>query len=480
VPSEPRPPQGPLHHAPTERGVAVIWAIAGLLIIVGTAFVGLQRLAAREAMDEAAFHYHGQALGVARSGLVDAIAWLRRQPDQPIVEFEPALDLLATPPVDETEDPAIGLVRTFELSGGLWARYEVRRGRPADPFTDANGNGAWDPGEAFVDLNAPAGPAPAGDLDDGYGDGAWTPAMWTRDVSGERGFETAGSVWRLEARGLVYRRPRGDLPLGAGANTLVSTAILATEVQRLTVAPPAAAALCVASPSGVTLSGLVRIRAPRLGVALASNYASLLLSGYAEVLAPLPHARIPDYRGTAEDVFGVDRTMLRSMADTSTSAALGGVPVPLPDGHLVVHDGSVVFDAAHPLVGRGLLVVHGNVEILADSGASFTGILFCDGDLEITAPATIRGTVVVTGRATLNGYDGKSVELVHDPVAVTDLVSSLGLYRVTRALYVPDARLLAPTALETTPPGIWPPPAGPDGPGAWGSWGGWEPPVPGP
>ena len=52
---------------------------------------------------------------------------------------------------NETDHADVGLVRTYEISPGIWGRYEVRKGVPAEEFNDQNQNGIYDPGETFVD-----------------------------------------------------------------------------------------------------------------------------------------------------------------------------------------------------------------------------------------------------------------------------------------------------------------------------------------
>ena len=93
-------------------------------------------------------------------------------------------DLAAVPPVNETDDAAIGLVREYEIGPNLWGRYEVRLTVPAEPFTDSNSNGVHDDGEPFTDTN---------------GNAKRDDARETRDVSIERGLAGSGAVWPATA-----------------------------------------------------------------------------------------------------------------------------------------------------------------------------------------------------------------------------------------------------------------------------------------
>ena len=126
------------------------------------------------------------------AGLVDAYAWFRRQPTQPVEGFWPALDLTAEPEINETENASVGLVRTFEISPSLWARYEVRRGTDAEPYTDSNMNGIYDSGESFTDTSL---------------DGKWSPGLGTRDVSAEHGQPDQPMGGGLRFPGQFQRRP---------------------------------------------------------------------------------------------------------------------------------------------------------------------------------------------------------------------------------------------------------------------------------
>lgn len=186
-----------------ERGSALLMSMMTSLVLAGMVLATTGEISAMRRTTQIEFQAEAQARSLAEAGLVDAYAWFRRQAVQPVADFQPRLALSEDPPVNETDDPQIGLVREFEISPGLWGRYVVRRGTDGELFSDEDGNGVWTPGEYFQDLN---------------GDGRRTPGRGTRDVTAERGLPGTGAVWLVEATGTIFRRPRADLALGEGVN----------------------------------------------------------------------------------------------------------------------------------------------------------------------------------------------------------------------------------------------------------------------
>jgi hypothetical protein len=406
-----------------ERGMVLVWAAASMLIIGGVVASGMGRLKAVDEMARAEFSAAGQARQVAEAGLVDAYAWFRRQQVQPVVAFAPKRNMAAIPPVNETDDPTKGLIRTFEISPGLWARYQVGLATPPESFVDSNVNGYYDLGETYTDTD--------GDGKHGNGKGA-------RDVSTSRGMAGSGTVWRLESRSQIFRRPDAALPLGSGVNIQVAEALLAAELRRLTLVPPAAAALCVSTRGGLNIGTRARIRSIGTCVAYGSNAGGLGILLGSELLGPTTSALVPGWNDNVDNVFGVDWTALKGMADVSTVDPVNGVTSPLPDASLVVVTGDITFDAARPLKGTAVLVVKGNVTIAAGSNSFFSGLLYVDGNLTVRAPALIRGTVIVRGTADVRGTGGDYVEIERDSGVLTKLMTLMGQYRYSKAPYHPS------------------------------------------
>ncbi|MFV1959538.1 MAG: hypothetical protein ACC662_09025 [Planctomycetota bacterium] len=409
-----------------ERGSSLILATALVLVVAGTVAASTQRLRALDRLTSVEFSAEGQARSLAQAGLVDAFAWFRRQTTQPVAAFAPVLDLAASPPINETDDPSVGLEREFELTAGIWGRYTVRRGTPPETYDDANANGHWDAGEGFVDTD---------------GDGRWTPGKGTRDVTSERGLGGVGAVWRIESRGEVFRRSRADLALGEGPNVRLGMVRLATEVRRLTIVPPAEAAICARDADLVEVRNRGRIRSTSgsTKVGVASGAGTVVKRSGGEILASIASTTVPNYRDQAHDVFGVTWSELKAMSDITTKDATT-LPAPLPKFSIVTVEGDALFDPSRPLRGTALLAVKGNLTVAAGSTSFFNGVLYVDGDIVLKAPVYLRGTIIATGHVTLVG-SGDYTEVEHDAGIVSRLLQIAGQYRYSTAVHGP-ARLL--------------------------------------
>ena len=333
-----------------------------------------------------------------------------------------------------------------------------------DPFEDVNLNGTYDPGEPFLDLLSHPHPASAVNngvgtgaklhpqalkrtaaaLDDGFADGKWSKGRWTRSVGEARGMPSGGAVWRIESRGIVYRMADVNVEPGEDPNRILGQATLATEVKRLAISPPAAAAICAPKANDVDLGNRCRIRAESLAVAFESP-GSVHVDPGAEILAPTVHASVPDYGDGVVSVFGVDWAELQSMSDASSTAAKG-VPERITDYTLVTLEGDVVYGPDHPLVGKGILAVRGSLTVEPGSNSFFTGMIYVDGDVVLRAPAYVRGTIIATGHVLVEGTGVDYVEIEHDSEVISDLLTVMGQYLVTRAIYPPEQRLLGASA----------------------------------
>ena len=442
-----------LRHArlrPAERGVVFLWTLVAATLVCGVVLAGSVRLRSLQDATRLEFNVEGQARQVAESGLVEALAWLRRQTQQPVTVFAPQRDLTADPVVDDTDDPSVGLVRTFEIGPSLWGQYVVRKGRLAEDFVDQNANGYCDPADRIHDTD---------------GNGIRTMALGMRDTSAFRG-GVPGATWHLESEGRVYRRPRADLPLGEGENVRIAHVRLATQVRRLVVTLPGAAALIQSRAEEVDVKKGVLIVSPVQGVGYRSGTGSPKISSGAHVLAPVVHGALPALaanggwvdagkrRLSVEEMFGVSLTTLRSMADVSVESAQvqkgwrkQRLAYTIPDGALVVYTPSVkskrtvVFDKKVPLRGRGIVVIDGDVEFRKGSASSFTGILVVLGKLTVHGSAKFTGTVIVQNRSSLHG-NKLDIQLTHDPALVNQMLAELGRYRRFKGTFTPTRPML--------------------------------------
>lgn len=382
-----------------EAGAALIVAITLTVFALGIVMSGSTLLRANRARIDTEFLVHGQAAGFARSGLNEALNWLRRQPAQPVTVFEPRLDLTAHPPVTDTLEPDIGLVREFRITGNIWGRYEVWKAWPADPVPERL---------------------------------AWREQAQVRDVAAERGSNVAGGVWALSCVGYVYRRNDANLPFDERPNDVLAREYFTTEATRLTIALPGIAALCCRTGGGVVIDvgGRVRGGASAAGLFHAASTGEPTIAGEASG-SPGCAPAVGTYEDDAITVFGVSEPRLRTMADDHIVDP-AAVPSPVPDDcFLFLEAPEFRFDAARPLSGTGILYVKGDVVIEAGSSSFFTGMLYVDGDLTIDGPAEIHGAVVVTGAATL-AATGDFATIDYSALALTELQTRLNTYRFSR------------------------------------------------
>jgi hypothetical protein len=333
------------------------------------------------------------ALQCARSGLTDAINWLRRQPRQPVVEFAPTQ-------VDSM-DPRIGMVREFPITERLWGRFEVWRGGAA---------GEEDPLRRHLAV---------------------------RDVSIEAGHPAPGAVWRLRGVGFVFARDRVDEPFDRNSAAVLCREVLEVEVARIGLRLPGEAALCVRDVTTLVVGNHARIDG---GPSAVGVYSAPRKSG----AAPMAEARAGSLRGASGSataasrelfddsvisVFGVDRRTLFTMADACVTDA-DDLPSPLAANSLHCVDVPLLtYTAARPLRGSGILFVKGDLSIEPGSAARFDGLLYVDGDLVVHSRASFRGAVVVTGAVSIQG-GRKTAELIYDDGILRRLCDALGSYRM--------------------------------------------------
>ncbi len=408
-----------------ERGVALIWALFASIVIAGIIFTGTDSFLAVSKMGQAEFSADGQARAVAEAGLVDALAWFRRQTTQPVTTFAPGRNLTLNPPLNETDDTTLGLVRDYEIMPSLWGRYEVLKPVAAESWTDSNANGLYDYGETFVDSNS---------------NGRRDPARNLRDISTERGFAGAGSVWLVESRGTVYRRPNLAQPLGVGANVRIASVVLASEIRRMVIVPPAAAALCVKTASGVVLGTRTRVVGGTKGGLVTKASTGTANTTAAELTGSPAKGTVTTYDDTVPTVFGASLDEIKAMSDASYVLP-ENFPARIGDYTLNIIGGAVTFDAVRPLRGTGVVIVDGNATFNAGSNSFFNGVLYVKGNLVMRAPIYMRGTIIVTGTVDVAGSGGDYTELNYDAAIVGSVLTILGQYRFSTAPYVPAPRL---------------------------------------
>ncbi|MGE3172661.1 MAG: hypothetical protein AB7O97_08535 [Planctomycetota bacterium] len=388
------------HPASDERGVALIFALFFAVIALGVTIAGTIFVQAHRDSTATRFASNGQAVEFARSGLIEAIGWFRKQTAQPVTAFEPILDEVSSPPVLDTIEPEIGIVREFEISGSLWGRYEVWKQWDADTDTDRK---------------------------------AFREQVQCEDISAERGNLSPGSVWRVRSIGYVFRRSSDAVAFDVAPNRVVAKEMVETEIRRLALQPPGQAALCVreGSTCRVLTRGRVYGGTTAAGICYSSSSAAApVVSGTGATVTPGSSPLNP-YNDSMIDVFGVSLSELKGMAD-SILVDPAEFPSPLPRDSVVVAETDLTFTAARPLAGTGVVVVSGDVTIDQASYSSFSGLLYVDGNLVVREPSELQGAIVVTGSVTVQGASDYAT-ITFDDGIVNRLRQTLGTYRQSSA-----------------------------------------------
>jgi hypothetical protein len=391
--------------SPKERGVASLLAVVGMSMILLGLMMSLSLIEGSAKNISGQLKYQGQAANAASAGSVDALSWFQKQSTQPVAIFAPQRNLSATPPINDTEFPSIGIVRTYPISslGNVWGRYEVR-------------------------------------------------TSTTADVTQQRGKSGTGTIWQFDSRGMVFIDKDGDGVMdwtdsnGNGVfdwgepGEVVAQKAVRSEAQRLSlVLPGGNAALQSDECSTVNLtSGAagnhVLGSTAGIGIACKSGTGSPSTSGAMVTGNPAIQTNVNPYNDSIQSVFGVNLTELLALSSVQATS-VAGLPNPLPAMSLVVVQGDAAFTTAHPLVGSGILVVLGNLTIPASSESSWSGVIYTTGLYSQSGPSQVLGAVVSQGGITLIG--GSDVtECDWDPTMVQMVRNSLGGYRFTRAQYL--------------------------------------------
>ncbi len=371
-----------------ETGSALIWAL--MFVVVTSGMVISHAIFVASNRKERDARYDREALGqtFARSALIDAQAWYNRQRVQPVVAFDPRRDLNGDPPVCDTLDQAIGLVRAFEIRGNLWGRYEVRRERVAD-------------------------------------------------ISPERGVKTAGSVWSVEAQSYVYRLVDPALPFSAAPNRVIATTNLSTEMRSVPFTLPAPAAVCLddganfkAYPAtAIKGRGSVGIAFPDSGASDVAPAPILDINGAATVDGTPALSAVPTYDASAKSMFSMRLDELRSYSDEVWPSNRDGLTV---RNRLVFVSGDLMLTTGLNVDGS-LIVVDGDLTMTDAQNSVIQGVLYVTGDAFVSGTLQMKGSIVVRGRLE-TGQAGPGIQFEYDAAVVEDLRRRLSQYRLRKSV----------------------------------------------
>jgi hypothetical protein len=361
-----------------EQGSALTWALFFVAVTAGLLVSHTWEMRAyREGM-EGRFRITEQARNSAEAGLVDATAYFLRQPAQPVVAFTPQHDPLAEPPIDETIDPGLGLVREFEIRGNIWGRYEVRQ-------------------DEAVDVSSSFGEPP-------------------------------GSVWDVAARGIMFERNDARRRFDKAPNRQLAIQTLRTEIRGVRMALPAEAALSMTRPSNLSLlSGGLIEGGSRPG--LVYSVAEVLSLSLDQILGAT--VRVPTMVLDTESFFGMRLDKLEKFADVVYSAPSWRARQ-APLDKLVVTTGDLSVSSLAPLQGRLALVVAGDFTAIAGNNSDVLGLLIVLGNARIEGPFHLRGSLVVKGTLQLGSATGQPAVVAYDAEALGAVANVLGTYRRSR------------------------------------------------
>ncbi|MBL8755299.1 MAG: hypothetical protein JNK15_18510 [Planctomycetes bacterium] len=387
-----------------EQGLALILALLFTIIVSGLTLSGSLYLKAHIQKNRTSFASKSQALQVAKSGLAEALNWMRRQTSQPVLAFEPRLDTGASPQILDTIEPDIGLVREFKITGKIWARYEV-----------------WKEWEGDTDPDRLA----------------WRRQYQCQDVSAARSDSSAGTVWRLRSIGYIYELADPNVAFDTSPNRVVSSQVAVNEVRRMVIGLPGTAALNVDTGSTcvINTNGRIRGGTTAAGVYYPASTGSPTAPASRVSGAPAVATAVA-YDGGYEAVFGVTWDELVATA-TLVVDDVANLPTPIPDLALVVIDaGNISLDSTHRLQGAGIVIVRGNLTLTTGNASNFSGMLYVDGNLELRSPCEINGAIVCTGSVQMQGSSAFAT-LNYDGTILNTLMNELGNYRTSHATYLP-------------------------------------------
>ncbi len=331
--------------------------------------------------------WQGQALNASRAGLNETLSWFVRRPVQPVTTFDPQKDLTAVPPLNETEDPTVGLVRSYEISdrGRVWGRYEVDKSVVAD-------------------------------------------------VSAQRGKSQPGTIWEVESKGIIYIRNDAAKAPDEAPNRVLAHATMRTDIQRLGLQLPADCALCAEKGQFVNVAATARVRGGTgIGIAYLPSTGTPKIAQASSVTgSPRLNATTGSFQ--LQDIFGVTQQELIGMADVVVKDERD-LPDPLPDMSLVVITGNATFTPQRRLLGSGILVVLGNLVLNPQSNSMFNGVIWVGGTFQQGEPSLIGGSVVVRGNALLTGGSDIS-EIDYDPNMIDQVRQQMGNYLFSRMPWI--------------------------------------------
>jgi hypothetical protein len=380
--------------------VVVIFASTLILLMLMTALM-MTRMSGRALARQ--LQSQGQATSAASAGINEALSWFVHQPVQPVVTFDPKVDTggicTHTPPhsplIFESEEPALGVVRSFEVSGPgrVWARYEVRRPTAGVPC----------------------------------------PVV---DISARRGKTQSGMIWRIASEGIVYVRNNASVGPTVRPNFVLARRTMAVDVQRLgLVLPGTTAALAAVRGNNINVIRPSRVQGGSSGIGAVYPPSTGTPGGNGTISGnPARSTGTTTGAFTLQSIFGVTQSELLAMADLVVDDE-SQLPTPLPDMALIVIRGNATFNSTRKLTGSGILVVLGNLILNPNSDTFYSGVIWVGGTFNLHPPGIINGAVVANGNVQVAG-GSEVAEINYDASILSQIRQQMGNYLFSRSPWI--------------------------------------------
>ena len=383
-----------------QEGSTILLALFVILLGSSLIIIGLTLLTTTRDAIVHELNLKGQATSAAEAGITDSLSWFRRQSTQPVALFEPVYD--PDQDIIDTEDATIGIVREFEISSqtGHYGRYEVMKVDPVS--TDV----------VVQDISA------------------------QRIIASEEA--APGTVWYVESKGIVYERNNPEKAYNEYPNRVVRQVTLASEIQRLAIAPTANAAI-ISDTGTVNINTKGRVRGittaaivfDRSGGGQVRRNGGIIEGGRNQA-AVFP-GQTDSVTALVRQVFASTPEDLQSLADIYVTS-ISDLPPELPSLGIIYIDGNATFTNSRPLNGGGIVIVDGDMLIDNNSLSIYSGLIFVTGNYTQKSPSLISGTVMVMGNTTIEGSLDIS-EIMYDQDIMDIVRQKLGQYRAARSPY---------------------------------------------
>ncbi|MEB3223028.1 MAG: hypothetical protein VKS61_13205 [Candidatus Sericytochromatia bacterium] len=403
--------------------VLMFAAITTIFLVAGSQFVMGSLKEGRASRRDS------QVYNVALAGINHAVAWLKRQPYQPVQVFDPRATGLDADEAADTPaaDEQLGLAYEYPVDSGrqIWGRYEVGRSAAA-------------PARGSV---AHAGARDATRYPDGV---TWV----AQDIGRQRGGE-AGATWLVRSRGYIFSKADGltfDTDPAKRSLTLEAEVPLVRARYRQAALygfSGSAATLTATAPNALTLDVLDGTGRPWWLRTTTVTTSGTVATGQA-VLPPLS-GQTQAASATFVDPTAVNQWRhLFGASDLAAVRGLASQAVDLTAGQslgagLATHTftyvkGNPTFGASPPLSGSGILFVEGDLTI--DGGTSlqsWKGMIVTTGAYTQRNRSTVVGGVVAGGAATLVGDTGKEATLRYSQAELELAMRLVSGYRLDYA-----------------------------------------------